>query len=195
MIDAAAAGPIDWDSILRLGNTRCDRVVNSIRKTTRAERKAVLDEIDLQFRKNIAETQAILRTGLGKSADRRKVVSAALGHILCDLFLLSGFRAAPVAEDRALMRFDLTKLAFALAAYRADHGAYPGKLADLIPKYIANIPKDRFNDGDLHYSLQGGGYLLYSVGPNGKDDGGKGIEDRKESSQAWDDIAIRIAER
>ena len=91
------------------------------------------------------------------------------------------------------MRFDLTKLAFTLAAYRADHGAYPTKLADLSPKYVATIPKDRFTDGDLHYSLQGGGYLLYSIGPNGKDDGGKGVEDRKEGSEPWDDIAIRIA--
>lgn len=101
------------------------------------------------------------------------------------------------------MRFDLTKLAFALAAYRADHGAYPGKLADLIPKYIANIPKDRFNDGDLHYSLQGGGYLLYSVGPNGRDDGGRNTADdgdkwlhETDASKIpdYDDIAIRTPE-
>ena len=189
--DAAAAGPVDWDSILRLGNASCDRVVDSMRKATRAERKAAGDEMDLRIRKNMAETQAILRTGLGKSADQRKVVSEALGHILCGLFLSSGLRAAADVEDRGLMRFDLTKLAFALAAYRTDHQAYPAKLADLAPKYIAQIPKDRFNDGDLHYSPQGG-YLLYSVGPNGKDDGGKGIEDRKRG-EPWDDIAIRIS--
>ena len=69
----------------------------------------------------------------------------------------------------------------------ADHGAYPAKLADLSPKYVAAIPKDRFTDGDLHYSLQDGGYLLYSVGHNGQDDGGKGVEDRKEGREPWDD--------
>ena len=47
----------------------------------------------------------------------------------------------PDFEDRGLMRFDLTKLAFALAAYRADHGAYPATLADLSPKYVAQILK------------------------------------------------------
>ena len=191
--DAAAAGPIDWDSILRLGNARCDRIVDAMRRSTRAERKAIYDNIDLQIRKNTAEMQRILKTGLDKSPDQRKVASEALGDVLCGLSLLSGLRAAPEVEDRGLTRFDLTKLAFALAAYRADHGAYPAKLADLTPKYVAAIPKDRFTDGDLHYSLQDGGYLLYSVGQNGKDDGGKGVEDRKEGSEPWDDIAVRIS--
>ena len=73
------------------------------------------------------------------------------------------------------MQFDLTRLAFALAAYHADHGTYPAKLADLAPKYVAEVPKDIFNASELHYRPEGGGYLLYSVGVNGKDDGGKGM--------------------
>ncbi len=77
------------------------------------------------------------------------------------------------------MRFELDKLGFALAAYRADHGAYPAKLADLTPNYVAEVPKDIFNDSELHYRLEGKGYLLYSVGVNGKDDGAKSYEDRK----------------
>ena len=148
-------------------------------------------EMDLQIHKSMAQTQEILKIGLGKSADRRKVVSEALGHILCGTSM-SSLWMVPNAEDRGLMGLELTKLAFALAAYRADHKAYPAKLADLSPKYIAAIPKDRFNDGDLHYSPQNGGYLLYSVGFNGQDDGGKGIEDRKDGTDNWDDIAIRI---
>jgi len=65
------------------------------------------------------------------------------------------------------MQFDLTKLAFALAAYHADRGAYPAKLADLVPKYVAEVPKDIFSAAELHYRWEGGGYLLYSVGVNG----------------------------
>ena len=78
------------------------------------------------------------------------------------------------------MRFELTKLAFALAEYRARHGSYPAKLADLVPKYVAAVPQDIFSGGALHYTLQGDGYLLYSVGPNGKDDGGRNREDNPE---------------
>ena len=89
------------------------------------------------------------------------------------------------------MTFDLTKLALALAAYRADHGAYPAKLSDLTPKYVTEVPKDIFSDSELHYRQENGGYLLYSVGSNGKDDGGKGIADRKEGED-WDDLAVHM---
>ena len=100
-------------------------------------------------------------------------------------------RSAIKAEDRATMQFEVTRLAFALAAYRADHGGYPAKLADLAPQYVAKVPRDIFNDAELHYRLQGGGYLLYSVGVNGKDDGGKGYDDRK-GGEDWDDLAVRV---
>jgi hypothetical protein len=96
------------------------------------------------------------------------------------------------AEGQAAMLLDETKLGFALAAYRADHGSYPAKLADLVPKYVAEIPKDIFNnDSDLHYAREGSGYLLYSVGKNGKDDGGKRSEDAKQSED-WDDLVVRV---
>ena len=89
------------------------------------------------------------------------------------------------------MQFELTSLAFALAQYRADHNSYPQKLADLVPKYAAEIPKDLFNDSDLHYAREDDGYLLYSVGVNGRDDGGKGYEERT-GGEDWDDLAVRV---
>ncbi len=100
------------------------------------------------------------------------------------------------AEDRGTMQFELTKLAFALAAYRADNGSYPAKLADLKPKYVAEVPedifKDIFVDTELRYTREGDGYLLYSVGVNGKDDGGKSYDDAKEG-EGWDDLVVRIS--
>jgi hypothetical protein len=82
-----------------------------------------------------------------------------------------------------------------LAAYRADQGAYPATLADLVPKYVAEIPRDVFNGAGLHYQANGGGYLMYSVGGNGKDDGGKTMYDREKSKNPgdWDDIAVRMS--
>jgi len=89
------------------------------------------------------------------------------------------------------MRFELDKLGFALAAYRADHGSYPVTLADLAPKYVREVPKDIFNDAEPHYRQEGDGYLLYSVGVNGKDDGARGYDDRKEDED-WDDLVVRV---
>ena len=89
------------------------------------------------------------------------------------------------------MRFELDKLSFALASYRADHGTYPAELADLAPDYVAKVPKDIFDDSDLHYRLEGEGYLLYSVGVNAKDDGAKSYEDCKKG-EGWDDLFVRV---
>jgi hypothetical protein len=95
--------------------------------------------------------------------------------------------------DEAAMRMDITKLAFAMAAYRADHGEYPQKLDQLKPKYVSEVPKDIFNEAELHYRRKAGGFLLYSVGPNGKDDGGKGEDDRK-NAEDWDDVTVRVTQ-
>ncbi len=78
-----------------------------------------------------------------------------------------------------------------MAAYHADRGAYPAKLSDLVPKYVEQVPKDIFNDSDLRYRLEGQGYLLYSVGVNGKDDGAKSYDDRK-TNEDWDDLVVRV---
>ena len=90
------------------------------------------------------------------------------------------------------------ELAFAVTAYRIDHGKYPVRLTAVVPKYLAKLPKDRFNnDADFQYTSQGNQCLLYSVGLNGVDDGGKGSEDREKEEHGgdWDDISIRLEMR
>ncbi len=72
-------------------------------------------------------------------------------------------------------RRDLTQVALTLAIYRADHGMYPAGLHALTPRFIKAVPNDRYDKkgGPLRYRRQGDGYVLYSVGPNGIDDGGE----------------------
>lgn len=48
-----------------------------------------------------------------------------------------------------------------------------GELAALLPQYLALLPNDPWSDGEKYqYRHQDDGYLLYSIGPNGKDEGG-----------------------
>jgi len=67
----------------------------------------------------------------------------------------------------------LARLSAALAVYRAEHGRYPDKLDALAPGLIQAVPGDPFNDKPLTYRLTDKGYILYSVGKDMKDDGGK----------------------
>ena len=67
----------------------------------------------------------------------------------------------------------MDELVFALAAYRVERGEYPAELARICPKYAKSLPEDPFGTGPIRYKREPGGYVLYSVGPNGKDDGGR----------------------
>ena len=86
----------------------------------------------------------------------------------------------------------MTRVAFALAAYRAENGSYPATLADLAPKYLTEIPLDIFSDGDFQYEATDDGYRLWSVGPNGVDDGGDG-PDVEDYEGDGDDLLIATA--
>jgi hypothetical protein len=92
------------------------------------------------------------------------------------------------AVDRGVQQNQNLHLAFALAAYHADHKKYPAALADLVPKYIDKIPDDLFSGKPLIYKPTGAGYLLYSVGVNGADDGGKTFGD----TPPGDDLVVRM---
>jgi len=70
----------------------------------------------------------------------------------------------------------------ALQAYHVEHGEYPQKLEALVPTYLTRLPDDPFAlTGTFHYLRKGSSYLLYSVGPDGKDDGGKPVFDKTSS--------------
>ena len=84
------------------------------------------------------------------------------------------------------MRLRLTKVSLALAAYRAQTGVYPRALEVLVPAYLPAVPADLFTEKPLVYKPAGGGYLLYSLGPNMTDDGGK------ELGSGGDDVVVRV---
>jgi hypothetical protein len=63
--------------------------------------------------------------------------------------------------------------ALAIERYRRDNGGErPSGIAALVPRYLPSVPIDPFTDAPLLYALRDGGYDVYSVGPDGADDGG-----------------------
>ncbi len=69
---------------------------------------------------------------------------------------------------------DAARVACALERYRLANGKLPDTLEALLPGFISRIPSDVIDGKPLRYRLEAdGGYLLYSVGWNRTDDGGK----------------------
>lgn len=82
--------------------------------------------------------------------------------------------------DASLLRLRGIRAMIAIERYRAAAGAYPSKLTDIVPKYLTTPPRDPFAGKSLMYRTIdastdpfGRGYLLYSIGVDGVDDGGR----------------------
>ncbi len=173
-----ALAKVDWAPALRKGNRWYDRLAAALRLPSRPERELALDnlEADLKALKKGALEPANLAKLVLKSDPPPKGTGGVIGDALICL-VMPAVRKVQTAHDRLEQTRRNLHVAFALAAYRADRGRYPAKLADLAPKYLAAVPGDVFSGGPLVYLPEGGGYLLYSVGPNGKDEGGRWYND------------------
>jgi hypothetical protein len=79
----------------------------------------------------------------------------------------------------------LRKTILALIAYRQKTGQFPASLTDL----PAPLPPDIFTSRPLFYRRTGQGFILYSVGENFRDDGGKAKSEKK--GEGLPDIAIQ----
>lgn len=68
----------------------------------------------------------------------------------------------------------LARTACALERHRLATGAYPETLGELVPALLAAVPIDVVDGQPLRYRRDADGtFLLYSVGLDGKDDGGR----------------------
>lgn len=76
-----------------------------------------------------------------------------------------------LSRDAAVTtRNRLLAIAAAVRAYRLRHGRYPKTLAEA---GVADLNKDPFTGGEFVYKTSPKGFLVYSVGDDGHDDGGK----------------------
>lgn len=82
----------------------------------------------------------------------------------------------------------MTAIGLALRLYEIDHGRLPARLDELVPDYLANEPADLMADGSAFiYRPEAVPAMLYSVGPNGRDDGGRRSDTRSGSFDGPDD--------
>jgi len=76
---------------------------------------------------------------------------------------------AVIAHERLLT------VEIALRCYRVSRARPPARLEDLMTNYLSRVPLDPFSAQPLTYRPQGTNWLLYSLGPDGIDDGGRPV--------------------
>jgi hypothetical protein len=79
----------------------------------------------------------------------------------------------------------------AAARYRRLHGAWPASLEALVPALLAGVPQDPFDGAPLRYKAGPEAALVYSVGSDLKDDGGKPVPEGAEKPEG--DLVFRVA--
>jgi hypothetical protein len=167
---------VDWTPLMQTMNKWYDRTSAAMRLKDRAAREKEFDKIDEELRVLMKDGSPENLKKLLQEKDAGKVIGKAFGHVLLGL-LSPSVRKVQQANDRLSQVTHNLHVAFAMTAYRKDNGHNPANLADLAPKYLASVPDDLFSGKPLIYKPSEKGYLFYSVGPNGKDDGGHWYDD------------------
>jgi hypothetical protein len=79
-----------------------------------------------------------------------------------------------------------TRVMLAATRYKAEKGTWPAKLDDPVLKLPTALRNDPRSGGELAYKVQGSAVTLYSVGRDGKDDGGKQLGAKYEGKPGED---------
>jgi hypothetical protein len=95
----------------------------------------------------------------------------AIGNIVLNMGQISygGLSTKRCNESLAV---SATQLVLAGRAYTFKHGTPPGRLIDLVPDYLPEVPMDPYTGTPMHYDSEK--RLAYSFGANRVDQGGSG---------------------
>jgi len=120
-----------------------------------------------------------------------------LGRItafFCNVWYPS-FDAAFVYYCRSIASRRMAAVALAIRLYEIDHGNRPADLSELVPDYLPAVPEDPFaDDGRMISYLPVAEYpRLYSVGQDGRDDGGKYQYDYGDVNQYEPDVSFFLS--
>ncbi|MDA1018251.1 MAG: hypothetical protein O3A00_27830, partial [Planctomycetota bacterium] len=122
---------VDWNQVLRTTNATYDRVTAALKQPIRRQRKqallAVQRDIDA-LKSKAAQKKALALAFISKNHRTEWMSNVLTGA------MLPGILQIATAADRAVVKIDQVRLAYALAAYRADQERYPESLDPLVPK-------------------------------------------------------------
>jgi hypothetical protein len=128
--------------------------------------------IHARYLRAMNEAVQIAKLPLEEQHSRYQLWRKEYGHIenVGDGLTLGGRTEVALLTGHARLRCAL--VALAAERYRQKFGDWPKALADLVPQYLAAVPLDPFDGKPLQYRRTNTGAIIYSVGEDGRDDGG-----------------------
>lgn len=114
------------------------------------------------------------RNGLTSASAEERTREAVPWYAKISGWQLVNFQSAFLKEATLEAMMLTTRAGLACKMYKKKSGHYPESLDALVPEFLDKVPVDPFTGQPLIYRLQDGGVLIYSMGSNRKDDGGRG---------------------
>ena len=107
-------------------------------------------------------------------------------QILLHMLMPSLSRTVTI-ELRSIAGLRAARASLAVERYRLAAGKLPDAFAELVPDYLDAVPRDPFDGNDLRYKKLEAGFIVYSIGEDLSDDGGKEKPPRRtKESPNWD---------
>lgn len=185
---------VDWGVVLKKGNEAYDELVAALEIQDVDKRRTRLVEIDQKWKeiRSKFDASSILKDYV-KTGSASAVASDRMADVMISI-LMPALRAVDTAQLRCLQTNQNLLLAFQLQKFKARTGSYPDSLEALETALSITVPQDLCTNAPLHYSKTDTGYLLYSVGTNGIDEGGKSWNDPPLNAQGvrGDDNVVRM---
>jgi hypothetical protein len=113
-----------------------------------------------------------------------------LDSLISDL-LMPAITRVHMADLRGKAQLRCAAVGLALEQYRIKYGRWPNRLDELRKDFLAVVPLDPFDGKPLRYAHRDDGVSIYSIGNDGKDDGGQ-IRSDKELRDQSKDIVFRL---
>ncbi|MHC4543800.1 MAG: hypothetical protein ACYTDW_14190 [Planctomycetota bacterium] len=93
-------------------------------------------------------------------------------HVLLHVIMPALSRCTSI-DLRTAAQLRTAQAGLAIERYRLAAGKLPDSLTELMPTYLDAVPKDPFDGKELRYKKLETGFVIYSIGEDGNDDGGK----------------------
>lgn len=192
---AIYASLVDWNRVLVRVNSEMDRVVAAVKTEPYGKRKSAMEawwEHHRKVRASIViSSEDLWWRFFNGGRINLDVFTTITGDLIAGL-LMPTYTDVRLQEDHASVRRKLVQTAVALERSRKAHGKLPAKLADLEPRFLKRVPTDLFSGKPFHYKPSKDGFLLYSVGPNERNEGGKSPDPETFDNDQPDDLAVRV---
>ena len=135
------------------------------------------------------QTQAAFpyHQAVGEHEDIERLVETGQLGVLTRMLVPALSKCAERAAESDA-RHRLAQTALAAMAWRGKHGRMPTALEDLAPEVLPRVPIDPFDGRPLRKTTRDGKVVLYSIGPDLKDDGGAAWENETRTG----DLTFRL---